>query len=110
MVHRFIAMKGRPPHLLWNEWIHNNVSEQNIVFLCSNSQVAFRSLESGCGISAVPRSVVKNDADLIEIAPHLHWNFPIWALVHRDMFNLAKIKAFIELLQQGKDKAFILTF
>ncbi|WP_428466969.1 hypothetical protein [Photobacterium minamisatsumaniensis] len=53
--HRFIAMKERPPHLLWNEWIHNNIPEKNIVFQCSSLQIAVRALEVGCGICVLPK-------------------------------------------------------
>ena len=102
--HRFIAMKERPSHLPWNEWIHNNIPEKNIVFLCSNLQVTVRALEAGSGICALPKEIVDNNPDLIEISSNLQWPLPIWALVHRDMYNLTKIKAFIDILRSSENK------
>ena len=102
--HRFIAMKERPSHLPWNEWIHNNIPEKNIVFLCSSLQVTVRALEAGSGICALPKEIVDNNPDLIEISSNLQWPLPIWALVHRDMYNLTKIKAFIDILRSSENK------
>ena len=102
--HKFIAMKERPSHLPWNEWIHNNIPEKNIVFLCSNLQVTVRALEAGSGICALPKEIVDNNPDLIEISSNLQWPLPIWALVHRDMYNLTKIKAFIDILRSSENK------
>ncbi|MGF1847576.1 hypothetical protein BCT93_14120 [Vibrio lentus] len=97
--HRFIAMKERPQHLLWNEWIYDTVPETQVVFLCSSVQVAARALESGCGIAVMPREFVERDEDLISVSSSLVWPMPVWALVHRDMYNLKKIRAFIEILR-----------
>jgi len=102
--HRFIALKERPKQLLWNEWIYEHIPEQNIVFLCSSMQVGVRALEAGCGISAMPKVIVEESADLVIVSPSLSWTFPLWALVHRDMFHLSKIKAFIDILKRDKDK------
>ncbi|MDN3613315.1 LysR family transcriptional regulator [Vibrio gallaecicus] len=102
--HRFIAMKERPSHLPWNEWIHTNIPEKNIVFLCSSLQIAVRALEAGSGICALPKEIVDDNSDLIEISSNLQWQLPIWALVHRDMFNLTKIKAFIDILRSSEGK------
>lgn len=61
-------------------------------------------MEAGSGISALPKGIIDKDSNLIEISSNLRWNFPVWALVYRDMFNLTKIKAFIDILRKAKDK------
>ncbi len=101
--HRFIAMKERLPHLHWNEWVHNTIPKENIVFLCSDLQVATRALKSGSGIGVLPKVVIDHDPSLVEIPSSLHWEHSLWALVHRDMYNLTKIKAFIDILRRSKD-------
>ncbi|WP_295898739.1 LysR family transcriptional regulator [uncultured Vibrio sp.] len=102
--HRFIAMQDRPSHLLWNEWIHNSIPSQNIVFLSSSLQVSVSAIEASCGIGAVSKEVIDSNPELVDIFPDLHWTLPVWALVHRDMYNLTKIKAFIDLLRTAKDE------
>lgn len=98
--HKFIAMKERPTHLHWNEWIHDNIPENNIVFLCSTMHVAMKALEAGTGICILAKDIVDAQEDFIEVAPDLLWQLPLWALIHRDMYHLTKIKAFTDILRQ----------
>ncbi len=100
--HRFIALRERPEQLVWNEWIYENIQTQNIVFRCSSHQVLTRSIELGCGIGVLPEQLVENSPSLRKVSQH-RWPISIWALVHRDMYQLAKIKAFIEILLTLKD-------
>lgn len=101
--HRFIALGERPDQLAWNEWIYENITAQNIVFRCSSHQVLTRAIESGCGIGVLPEQLVESSASLRKVSDQ-RWTISIWALVHRDMYQLAKIKAFIEILLTLKDK------
>lgn len=97
--HRFVALQERPEHLAWNEWIYQNIPSTNIVFRCSSHQVLTRAVEAGCGIGVLPRQSIHNSRDLVQITQH-SWPITIWALIHRDMYSLAKIRAFIEILRE----------
>lgn len=106
--HRFIALEDRPTHLVWNEWIYQNVADENIVFRGANHQVLAQAISHGCGIGIFPKHSIALTPGLVEIpCPH-DWQVPFWILVHRDMFNMPKIKAFIEILRQQDDMNFSL--
>jgi len=106
--HRFIALKDRPAHLVWNEWIYQNVADENIVFRCANHQVLAQAICHGGGIGIFPKHSIEQAPDLIEIPSPQAWQIPIWILVHRDTFNMPKIKAFIDILRQQEDMSFSL--
>lgn len=93
---KFIAMKEREEHLIWNEWIHNNVAKENIVFTSASFEVIRRALEAELGVAAIPRKYLDRDPNLAIVTEELSWHFPIWCLAHRDMYKLAKVKAFVE--------------
>lgn len=97
--HRFVALRERPSHLLWNEWIYQHVADENIVFRSANHNVLAQAIAKGGGIGVMPKHNLAQIPDLIEIPSSHEWQFPIWVLVHRDMFNIPKIKAFIDLLR-----------
>lgn len=100
--HRFIALKDRPEHLVWNEWIHNNIAEKKIAILASSQQLLTHALFSGCGIGVLPKDAVADNDELVEIPMAFDWQISIWALVHRDMLNMPKIKKFLDLLLEQK--------
>ncbi|MCG7587765.1 LysR family transcriptional regulator [Photobacterium sp. OFAV2-7] len=101
--HHYIALKSRPEHLTWNEWVHNHIPENNIVFLCSSQQVLTQAILNGCGIGVLPKQTVSDIDTLLEIPIHNEWSISTWILVHRDMFNIAKIKAFVDILREQKE-------
>lgn len=101
--HRFIGLNDRPPHLLWNEWIYNHISEENLAFLCSNQQILTRALMAGLGIGVLPKQVVTSMDDLFEIPSDNDWIISTWVLIHRDMYKMSKIKAFTDILSEQKN-------
>ena len=101
--HRFVALRDRPNHLVWNEWIYQNIADENIVLKSVNHQVLAQAINQGIGIGAIPTTTLEQNPDLIEVPTPYEWQVPIWVLIHRDMFNMPKIKAFIELLRQDED-------
>lgn len=103
-LHRFIALNSRPKHLVWNEWIHNNIPTGQIAILGSSQQVLTHALLAGCGIAAIPKSTVDERSDLIEISQDEGWNISAWLLVHRDMKNMPKIRKFVDVLLGNDDK------
>jgi DNA-binding transcriptional LysR family regulator len=100
--HRFIALKDRPEHLVWNEWIHNNIAEKKIAILASSQQLLTHALFAGCGIGVLPKDAVADNDELVEIPMAFDWQISIWALVHRDMLNMPKIKKFLDILREQK--------
>lgn len=96
--HRFIALKERPLHLPWNEWIHQNIPSKKIVFMGSSQYLLTRALMEGIGIGIQLKETVDNDDTLIEIPLHKGWSVGIWVLVHRDMRQSLKIEKFLDIL------------
>lgn len=101
--HKFLALNERPEHLVWNEWIHKNISQENLAILSSSQQVLTQALMAGCGLGVVPKSTIIEYDSLVEIPLNLDWGISIWILVHRDMFNMPKIKKFLDLLLDNKE-------
>ena len=101
--HRFVALKDRPNHLVWNEWIYQNIADENIIFKSANHQVLAQVISKGGGIGAMPKHSLEQIPDLVEVPTPDDWQVSIWVLVHRDMYNMPKIKAFIDLLKQDED-------
>ncbi len=101
--HRFIALKDRPTHLVWNEWIYNHISEENLIFLCSNQQILTRALMAGLGIGVLPKQIVASTDELIEIPSKNEWTISTWVLIHRDMYKMSKIRAFTDILSEQKN-------
>lgn len=96
--HRFVTLKDRPEHLVWNEWIHQNVPENNLAILASNHQLLAHAIFSGCGIGVLPQKAVHDSGELIEMPMEFDWQASVWALVHRDMLNMPKIRKFFDVL------------
>lgn len=98
--HLFLALNERPVHLPWNEWIYNNIPERKIVLSASSQQILRYSLLSGCGIGIMPKALVADSEELVEISFSEVWSFSAWILVHRDMFQMPKIRKFLDILQR----------
>ncbi|WP_444913439.1 LysR family transcriptional regulator [Microbulbifer sp. TRSA007] len=97
--HRFLVLGDRPLHFDWNEWIYNHIPDQNIVLTASSQQILNQAMLSGCGIGAMPRILAKKFEDIIEIPTPESWQISTWILVHRDMFNMPKIREFLSILK-----------
>lgn len=99
--HKFVANKERVEHLYWNEWIYNNIANENIPVISSSHQVLHNALESGSGISvSTPQSIKAND-DLYQVDLGQCWTVETWILVHRDIINIAKVRKFVDLLKNS---------
>lgn len=101
--HRFIALRERPAHLVWNEWIYHNIPEDQIVVSASNQQLLTHTLMAGCGIGVLPRQLVAEQPLLVEVPIRESWRMMIWVLVHRDMISMPKVKMFLDVLKDKKD-------
>lgn len=104
--HRFVALKDRPAHLPWNEWIYQHLADENIVFRCANHQVLAQAIVNGGGIGIFPKRNIELISGLIEIPSPQVWVIPLWILVHRDMFHTPKVSAFIDILKAQGDMRF----
>ena len=100
--HRFLALNERLQHLPWNEWIYTNIPENNIMLRASSQQILTQALATGTGIGAMPQALLDGRNDWLEIPSPEQWEIAFWILVHRDMFQVAKIREFLEILQQQK--------
>lgn len=97
--HKFLAFNERPPHLVGNEWIHNNIPKENIVLRGSNQQIISHALKTGMGIGYYPRQQIEQDSSLHHIPLGPVWEITTWVLVHRDMFSMPKIRKFLDILK-----------
>lgn len=99
--HKFIAMKQRFSQLPWIDWIHKNIPKEQIIFHSPSLQVIEPAIEAGMGIAAIPKKLVERNPNLCVISDEFSWDFPMWCLVHRDMYRLGKIRAFVEVIKEG---------
>ncbi len=97
--HRFVVLRERVEHLPWNEWVFENIPQQNIVIKSSSQQVVHDAIQQGGGIGFTAIESVDSFPNLHKIPMPQQWSVPVWVLVHRDMFNLPKISKFIEILK-----------
>ncbi|MGB0898052.1 MAG: LysR family transcriptional regulator [Psychrobium sp.] len=97
--HRFVALRERVEHLPWNEWVFDNIPENNIVIKSSSQQVIHDVILQGGGIGFAAIESVEDYPKLHKISLAQQWSVPVWILVHRDMFNLPKIRKFIDILK-----------
>ena len=100
--HKFIAQNVRLKHLPWNEWIHSQIPEENKIITCSSQKILDYAIHSGCGIGIANKDFIENDNHLIEIETGNQWEVATWILVHQDIINIPKIRAFIDILK-GSD-------
>lgn len=101
--HKFVALNERPPHLIGNEWIYENVPDENIVLRGNDSQILFHGVKAGSGIGFMPAQMIERNSNLHPIPSSLVWDVEIWVLIHRDMFNMPKIRKFLDILKAQKD-------
>ncbi|KZN39270.1 hypothetical protein N480_00145 [Pseudoalteromonas luteoviolacea S2607] len=99
--HKFIALNERVAHLPWNEWIYNHIPTQQIVLTSSVGQVLNYALHHGFGIGVSTKETIANNSALIEVDIEQQWQVNAWMLVHRDMLNMPKVRAFIELVKRA---------
>ncbi|MCF2859208.1 LysR family transcriptional regulator [Pseudoalteromonas sp. SMS1] len=99
--HKFIALNERVAHLPWNEWIYNHIPPQQIVLTSSVGQVLNYALHHGFGIGVSTKETITNTPTLIEIDIAQQWQVNAWMLVHRDMLNIPKVRAFIDLVKRN---------
>lgn len=67
-----------------------------------NHQLLAHGIFSGCGIGVLPQKAVHDSDELIEMPMDFDWQASIWALVHRDMLNMPKIRKFFDVLLEQK--------
>ena len=96
---RFIALNQRPKHLIWNEWIFQNIDEKNIIAECSSQHIVTLATLNALGIGALPKQLLGSYPQLCQIPVEHDWRIPIWALVHRDMVSAPKVKVFVNILK-----------
>lgn len=98
--HKFVCLGERTAHLVWNEWIHQHIDEKKISVTATSLRSLSEAIYSGCGIGVQQREVVESREDLVEISFGESWTIPVWALVHRDMYKLTKVKEFISMIKE----------
>ena len=64
--HYFLALNQRPEHLLWNEWIHKNIPEQNIAIQGSSQNIVSLGILTGVGIGAITKDTLEEYPELQE--------------------------------------------
>lgn len=99
--HKFVANKERVEHLYWNEWIYNNISNENIPVISTSHQVLKDALLSGTGISISTPQFIAADQDLHLVDLGQTWTVETWILVHRDIINIPKVRKFVDLLKNS---------
>lgn len=97
--HRFLALSDRPPHLYWNEWVYSNIPEERIVLSASSQQILGHALVSGFGVGILPKSMVEDSTNVVEVPSPENWQASVWVLIHRDMMHIPKIRKFLDILQ-----------
>ncbi len=97
--HKFVANSERLGHIPWNEWIHNNVEEENISVISTSQQILNYALQTGAGIGVSTKETIQNNSQLQALEFGQHWEVNTWILVHRDIINIPKVRKFIELLK-----------
>lgn len=100
--HRFVCLGERTEHLMWNEWIHQHIDEKKISVTATSLRSLSEAIYSGCGIGIQQRDIVESRKDLVEILFGESWTIPVWALVHRDMYKLVKVKEFISIIKESQ--------
>ena len=100
--HKFLANNERIKHLYWNEWVHDNIPEDNISLTTGSQQVLNYALYAGAGISWSTKDTVDADKELFMVDVGVSWQIDTWILVHRDIINLPKVRKFIDMLKEFK--------
>jgi DNA-binding transcriptional LysR family regulator len=98
--HKFVANSQRLAHLPWNEWIHDNVSPENIKVSSTSQQILNYAMYAGAGIGLSTKETVSNNSQLFEFDLGQQWQVNTWILAHRDIINIPKVRLFIDLLKQ----------
>ena len=105
--HQFLALKEREAHLPWNEWIYDNVAEANIRLTSSDQVVLNYGLLAASGISVSTTDTIGHNPNLEIILPEQSWKIATWVLIHRDMIQIPKIRAFVDLLKANIPEKFV---
>ncbi|MEM9215205.1 MAG: LysR family transcriptional regulator [Cyanobacteria bacterium P01_F01_bin.150] len=104
--HCFVGLDndaGPPSNL--NSWMRNNIPKRNVVLRSTDVMVTESAILSGMGIGFFPVEKARQHSNLIEIWPHQdQWDVSFWLMTHADLYQTAKVQAFLTFLRQETDE------
>ena len=103
-MHRF-ALLAENLYSLPNDWIRENVPQQNIVFTSSERQTLWRAVQEGLAIGSYGDHLAHNDPAIHRVKlPMPDYITKSWMITHMDSHRSPKVTAFLNCL---KDAGFV---
>lgn len=99
--HRFVGPdegRSRAPFL---DWLHANVSPEQIVFRTNDAFSSEQAVRAGAGIGFLPLWTVHGQPDLHEVLPvQEDWSGQLWLVTHVDLHRTTKVQTFVTFLKE----------
>jgi DNA-binding transcriptional LysR family regulator len=99
--HRFVGLDSLRTRAPFQMWLNDTISREQLVFRASDPKILEQAVLGGAGIGFLPRWMIQERNDLIEvIPPHENWQGPLWLVTHVDLHRTTKVQAFLSFLKE----------
>ncbi|GAB5435350.1 LysR family transcriptional regulator [Falsiruegeria mediterranea] len=99
--HMFVGSDDENSRAPFYRWLRNQVSEQQIVFRCTDVFSAHAAIRAGAGIGFMSRWVASQQSDLVQVTePMQEWSGKLWLVTHVDLHRTTKVQAFLKFLKE----------
>jgi len=96
--HRFVGFAGERRQSL----LRSFVAEPRLVFVAHAMPAQASAVRAGMGIAYLPRFVAEHDERLVRVlAPRVEHGFHLWLLIHADLRQTARVRAFVDALTEA---------
>lgn len=90
------------PMTTFEQWINDNIPEEQIIFRFTSPYLACQAVFNHIGIGFLPNIIVSQHPNLVEILPPSEeWQLPLNLVVHKDIYELKMVQAFLEIIDKN---------
>jgi len=98
--HNFVGSVTSNAKPLFQQWMHENIPTEQVVFRTENPLVQSKAILTGLGIGGMIHHEAKSQPGLINVCPEQHWIVNNWIVTHGDLHRSEKVQAFLTELKQ----------
>ncbi len=99
--HDVVTFDEGRAHVVTHRWLMEHAGADRVAFRGSSMIAQRAAVQAGLGIGILPRFVGDSDPELAPVLrPFDEWNYGLWLLIHRDLRQTCRVRAFLEFIAE----------
>lgn len=100
--HSFVG-RYDTPRTHFEQWMNDTIPAEQIKFKITTPFLAHQGILNHLGIGFLPSFIEKEHENLVPVLPKTKkWPIPLWLIVHKDIYRLEKVQAFLDIVKSHK--------